>query len=171
MRSLLMISSSVQPAQPEDRCRTMDTEQVVPTRRKRRERGSALVELTLISPWLLFLFIGVVDMGFFTYSLIAVENAARIAAEYTSKSPVLAASQQAACTKVRAELEMLPSVAGLTDCSNSTLTVTAASVTGPDLKPATSVSVTYRGVNLIPIPGLLRGRLNFMRNVQMRVKP
>jgi hypothetical protein len=66
--------------------------------------------LTLVSPWLLFLFVGVVDMGFFTYSLIAVENAARIAAEYTSKSPVLAGNTDAACTKVRAELEMLPGV-------------------------------------------------------------
>jgi Flp pilus assembly protein TadG len=149
----------------------MDTEPVVPARRKRRERGSSLIELTLISPWLLFLFVGVVDMGFFSYSLIAVENAARIAAEYTSKSSVLAGNTAAACTKVRAELEMLPGVTASSGCSNETLTVTAAAVPGPDLKPATSVSVTYRGVNLIPIPGLLRGRLTFTRNVQMRVKP
>ena len=67
--------------------------------------------------------------------------------------------------------EALPGVGSLTDCSNSTLTVTADAVNGPDLKPATSVSVTYRGVNLIPIPGLLTGRLSFTRNVKMRVKP
>jgi Flp pilus assembly protein TadG len=141
-------------------------------RRKRRERGSALIELTLLAPWLLFLFVGVVDMGFFTYSLIAVENAARIGAEYTSGNPLLANDQGTACIKVRHELAMLPNVAGLTDCSNSTLTVTAVSVPiGPDLKPATSVSVTYRGVGLVPIPGLLTGRLTFTRNVQMRVKP
>jgi hypothetical protein len=128
--------------------------------------------LTLLAPWLLFLFVGVVDMGFFTYSLIAVENAARIGAEYTSGSSVLAADQADACIKVRKELAMLPNVTGLTDCSNATLTVTAVSVpSGPDLKPATSVSVTYRGVGLIPIPGLLMGRLTFSRNVQMRVKP
>jgi Flp pilus assembly protein TadG len=166
-----MITSSVKPAQPDARRRAMDTKPVVPARRSRRRRGSALVELTLIAPWLLFLFVGVVDVGFFTYSLIAIENAARIAAEYTSKNLALAGNTDAACTKARAELEMLPGVASLANCSNSTLTVTAASVNGPDLKPATSVSVTYRGVTLIPIPGLLRGRLSFTRNVQMRVKP
>lgn len=129
------------------------------------------MELTLISPWFLFLFVGVVDVGFYTYSLIAVENATRIAAQLTSKNAALAANQSAACTKVRSELEMLPGVGSLTDCSNPTLTVTAAAVNGPDLKPATSVSVTYRGVNLIPIPALLTGRLTFTRSVTMRVKP
>ena len=171
MWSLPIVSSSVQPVQPGDRRRAMDATPVVPARRSRGRRGSSLVELTLISPWLLFLFVGVVDVGFFTYSLIAVENAARIAAEFTSKNAAVAGSYSAACIKVRNELEMLPGVASLTDCSNSTLTVTADAVNGPDLKPATSVSVTYRGVNLIPIPGLLTGRLTFTRNVKMRVKP
>lgn len=171
MRSLPIVSSWVQPAQPDEGWRSMDTKPVVPARRKRRERGSALVELTLICPWFLFLFVGAVDVGFFTYSLIAVENAARIGAEYTSSSLLSAGNQAAACTKVRAELAMLPNVAALSDCSNSTLTVTAQSVTGPDLEPATSVSVTYGGLNLIPIPGLLMGRFAFTRNVQMRVTP
>jgi len=166
-----MITSSVEPVQPDDSFRARESKPVVLARQSRRKRGSALVELTLISPWLLFLFVGVVDVGFFTYSLIAVENAARIAAEFTSKSSTLAGNTDAACTKVRPELEMLPGVGSLTDCSNSTLTVTAAAVPGPDLKPATSVSVTYRGVNLVPIPGLLTGRLTFTRNVKMRVKP
>ena len=166
-----MINSSVEPVQPDDTCRAMGTKRVLLARRSRGKRGSSLVELTLISPWLLFLFVGVVDLGFFTYSLIAVENAARVAAEFTSKNSAVAGSYSAACTKVLPELEMLPGVGSLTDCSNSTLTVTAAAVDGPDLKPATSVSVTYRGVNLIPIPGLLTGRLTFTRNVKMRVKP
>ena len=171
MRSLPILSRWVQPAQPEECCRSMGTEPVVPTRRKRSERGSALIEMALICPWFLFLFVGVVDMGFFTYSLIAVENAARIGAEYTSGNLLVAADTANACIKVRKELALLPGIAGVAGCSNSTLTVTAASVTGPDSKPATSVSVTYKGVGLIPIPGLLTGRLNFTRNVQMRVKP
>ena len=125
----------------------MGTKPVVLARRCRRRRGSSLVELTLIAPWLLFLFVGVVDVGFYTYSLIAVENAARIAAEYTSKNVLLAGNSDAACTKARLELEMLPGVGSLANCTNSTLTVTAASVNGPDLKPATSVSVTYRGAH------------------------
>jgi len=166
-----MNTNSVQPVQPDDHRRARDIKPVVLARRSRTKRGSSLVELTLISPWLLFLFVGVVDVGFFTYSLIAVENAARIAAEFTSKNAAVAGSYSAACIKVRNELEMLPGVGSLTDCSNSTLTVTADAVNGPDLKPATSVSVTYRGVNLIPIPGLLTGRLSFTRSVTMRVKP
>jgi hypothetical protein len=110
-------------------------------------------------------------MGFFTHSLITVENAARIAAEYTSQNIDQAADQGTACTMVRAELASLPGVSGVANCSNSTLTVTAASVPGPDSNPATSVSVTYGGLSLIPIPGLLTGRYSFTRNVQMRVQP
>src|SRR5260370_5414874 len=123
--------------------------------RKRRKRGSALVELTLICPWFLFLFVGTVDMGFFTYSLITVENAARIAAEYTSQSDAQKADQSTACTMVRAELATLPGVSGVADCSNSTLTVTAAGVTGPDSKPATPGPVTHRRLNMIPSPSRL----------------
>src|SRR5215471_3378731 len=108
MRSMPVAGSSeAQPVQAAAR-RARNTEPVAPARRSRRRRGSALVELTLIAPWFLFLFVGVVDMGFYTYSLIAVENAARVAAEYTSKNSALAGNTDAACTKVRAELEMLP---------------------------------------------------------------
>jgi len=64
-----------------------------PARQRRRENGSALIEITLLCPWFLFLFVGVVDLGFYTYSLIGVENAARVAAEYTSKSTSVAADQ------------------------------------------------------------------------------
>jgi Flp pilus assembly protein TadG len=136
---------------------------VPPARRKRTERGNALIEVTLLAPWLLFLFIGVLDMGFYTYTMIAVENAARVAAEYTSQSPAAALDQTGACARVQADLAALPKAGALVSC-------TAQSVTGPDGNPATSVSVTYRTA-LIPIPNLLTGRLNFTRNVQMRVRP
>lgn len=130
-----------------------------PSRRTQRclERGSSMLEMTLIAPWFLFLFIGIVDLGFYSYSLIAVENAVRIAAEYTSTSPATAADQGVACTKVRWELENLPNVSGLDNCNSAPLIVTAASTTGPDGRAATSVSVTYQSVRLIPIPGLLTG--------------
>ena len=129
------------------------------------------MEITLIAPWFLFLFIGIVDMGFYSYSLIAVENASRVAAEYTSNGAALAADQTGACTKVRAELSSLPNVSGLSSCGAAPLIVTAASATGPDGNSATSVSVTYRSALLIPIPGILMGQLNVTRSVQMRVKP
>jgi len=137
---------------------------------RKRKNGSALIELTLLAPWVLFLFVGIVDMGFYSYALISVENAARIGAEYTSASSTVAADSTDACTKVLAELTNLPNLSGVSTCGASPLTVTASSVTGTDGSPATSVSVTYSGVGLIPIPGLLVGRLNVTRIVQMRVK-
>jgi Flp pilus assembly protein TadG len=138
-------------------------------RRKRGVKGSALIELSLLAPWILFLFVGIVDLGFYSYALIAVENAARVGAEYTAKSTSTAADQTGACTRIRAELASLPNVASLTSCGAAPLVVTATSVTGVDSHPATSVSITYQGVNLIPIPGLLMSRLNVTRIVQMRV--
>jgi Flp pilus assembly protein TadG len=142
------------------------------TRRRRRARGSALIEVSLMAPWILFLFVGIFDMGFYTYSMIAVENAARVAAEYTSGYQSVAADQAGACTRVRHELAGLPNAPSMpSTCNAAPLIVTASSVTGPDGKPATSVSVTYRSNRLVPIPGLLMGQLNITRNVQMRVKP
>jgi Flp pilus assembly protein TadG len=140
--------------------------------RKRRTRGSAIVEISLLAPWIFFLFVGTLDMGFFGYSLIAVENAARVAAEYTSKSSTVAADSSEACTLALNELRMLPNVgSGTTTCSGAPVTVSASSVSGTDGSPATSVSVTYNSASLVPIPGLLMGKLNVTRIVQMRVKP
>jgi Flp pilus assembly protein TadG len=138
----------------------------------RRERGSTLIEMSLLTPWIIFLFFGILDMGFYGYSLIAVENATRIAAEYTSQSPTLASDPAGtACTKVLAELASLPNVSGLANCNAAPLRMTAAAVTGVDGRSATEVSITYQGVQLVPIPGLLMGRLNVTRIIQMRVQP
>lgn len=139
--------------------------------RNRREHGSSVIEFSLLAPWILFLLVGTFDLGFFCYSLISVENAARVAAEYTSKSPSVSSAQATACTLVLNELKMLPNLGGVTNCNASPVVVTAAAVTGTDGSPATSVSVTYTGSRLIPIPGLLAGTLNFTRTVQMRVRP
>jgi Flp pilus assembly protein TadG len=141
-------------------------------RQRNWKRGSALMEVTLIAPWFLFLSVGVFDVGIYSYSLVAVENATRVAATYTSQSSTVAADQAGACRKVMAELGSLPNVSGLSNnCNSIPLIVTAASVTGPDGQPATSVSVTYQSSRLIAIPGLLRGQLNVTRNLQMRTKP
>lgn len=134
------------------------------------KRGSALIEITLLAPWIFFLFVFVIDMGFYNYSLIAVENAARIGAEYTSGATSTVADQAGACTRILAELQMLPNLSGVASCSASPLTVTATSVTGVDGTPATSVTITYTGMQMIPIPGFMMGQLSFQRNVQMRVK-
>ena len=141
----------------------------LPTRHGSRQQGSAVIEITLLAPWVFFLFVGILDMGFYTYSLIAVENASRVGAEYTSKSSSVAADQADACTAILAELASLPRVSGLSTCSGAPLTVTANSVLGTDGSQATSVSVTYQSNTLIPIPGLLARQLNVTRTTQMRV--
>ena len=109
-------------------------------------------------------------MGFFNYSLIAVENAARIGAEYTSSSTTTAADQAGACTKILADLAMLPNLSGVSSCSADPITVTATSKTGTDGSPASEVSITYKGMQMIPIPGFLMGQMSFVRTVQMRLK-
>jgi len=139
--------------------------------RRNKRRGSSLIELSLICPWFLFLFVGIVDCGFFYFTMISVENAARIGAEYTSKNPLKKADQVWACNLVRAELAALPGVTTTTACTSLPLIVTAAGVTGPDSLQATKVTVQYQGGQMIPIPGLLMGRLNITRSVTMRVKP
>jgi len=140
-------------------------------RSKRQVHGSAVIEMALIAPWFLFLFIGVFDMGFYYHQLIAVENAARIAAEYTSSGSSLAADQSGACTKVRAELATLPGVSGLANCDNLPLKVTATSGTGlGSLGTATTVTVTYQSGRMVPIPNLLQAQLTVSRVVVMRVK-
>ena len=139
--------------------------------RRGGRKGSVLIEATLLAPWILFLSVGIVDMGFFSYALIAVENAVRVGAEYTAQGSAFADNQSGACTRVLAELSGLPNVGGLSTCDAAPVIVTATSTTGPDGNAATQVTVTYRTVALIPIPGLLSGQLNFSRSVTMRVKP
>jgi Flp pilus assembly protein TadG len=139
-----------------------------------RRRGSAVIEISLLAPWILFLFVGAFDMGFYTYCMVGVENAARVAAEYTSQSSTVAADSSGACTRVLAEMTGMPNVGTQANCNSgggNTVVVTASSVSGPDSKPATQVDVTYTGNRLIPIPGLLMGQLNITRSIQMRVKP
>jgi Flp pilus assembly protein TadG len=140
-------------------------------RSKRRSRGSAVIEMTLIAPWFLFLFIGIVDMGFYCYDLIAVENAARVAAEYTSNGK--AADSAGACTIVRNELASLPNLSGNgnSPCNSAPLIVTATSGTGlGNLGTATTVTVTYQTQQLIPIPGLLQGQFTFSSTAVSWVK-
>lgn len=146
---------------------------------KRRQRGSAVIEISLLAPWILFLFVGVFDMGMYTYSMVGVENAARVAAEYTSKSPNVAGDSDGARRIACAEMVMLPNYNSsncIAGSGNAVVTATkldnsSASLTSVDGKLATLITVTYTGNQLIPIPGLLMGKLNLTRSIEMRVKP
>ena len=55
-----------------------------------RRSGNSIIEVTFMMPWLLFLFVGVFDFGFYAYALIATQNAARAVAVHNSISKTAA---------------------------------------------------------------------------------
>src|SRR6476660_6368878 len=108
-------------------------------------KGHSVVELTLCLPWVVFLFVGAFDWGFYSWALISTQNAARVAAMYTSSNTGTATDSAGACTYAAAQLAFAPNIAGnpainspqgvgtgSTACSAAPLTVTATNVTGPD---------------------------------------
>jgi Flp pilus assembly protein TadG len=133
------------------------------------QRGHAVIETALLSPWIFLLFAGTFDMGMYGYALSCTQNAARAAAVYTSISNIKAGDTNGACQYALAEMNALPNVRGLGSCNAYPLIVTASAVTGVDGDSASSVSVTYRTPQLIPIPGLT-GQMTVTRTVQMRCR-
>lgn len=148
----------------------------------RSRSGHSVVELALFLPWVLFLFIGAFDWGFYSWALVSTQDAARVAAMYTSSNLGTAADSAGACNYARAELAYAPNIAanplinsttppsGGSACSSLPLTVVASSVTGPDGSPASQVSVTYQTPTLVPIPGILPGQITITRVVEMRLR-
>jgi hypothetical protein len=126
------------------------------------------VEVVLMAPWIYFLFVGTLDMGFFTHAMIATQNAARTAAASTSRSSALADSVPVACKYALVELSAMSNVRSLTSCNGSPLVVTASKVT-IDGSDASRVTVSYLTNQLIPIPGLAR-QFTITRTVAMLVK-
>ena len=136
-----------------------------------RRRGNNLIEFTFLLPWYVFLFVGAMDLGFYAYSLIAVQNAARVGALYTSSGTGNVADSATACSYAIDQLAYLPNVgASTTVCNGSPITVTATAATGPDSQSATNVTVSYTTPQLVPIPGILPGRLTISRSVEMAVR-
>jgi Flp pilus assembly protein TadG len=137
-------------------------------RNNRCRHGHAVIEVALLAPWIFFMFIGAVDLGFYNYAIISTENAARVAAEYTSASTAKATDSVGACPYVLAELNSMSNVQGLTTCTSLPVTVTATQVAGPDGAQASSVSVTYQTILMFPIPGLA-GQFTITRTAEMRL--
>ena len=133
------------------------------------QRGNAVIEVALMTPGIFFLFAGILDVGFYNYALIATQNAARTAVEYTSRSATTAADSTGACTFALDHLNGMSNVRSLTTCNASPLVVTANAVTDADGYAAASVSVTYTTSNLVPIPGV-KGQVSMTRTVQMMLR-
>jgi len=120
-------------------------------------------------PWLLFLFAGVLDMGFYLYAAICTENASRVANLQTAANQASAANSEMACQYALSEMRSVPRGAELTGCGSLPLVVTAAAITGADGAAASRVSVTYQTGLMIPIPGL-RGQYTLTRVSEMRLR-
>jgi TadE-like protein len=133
-------------------------------------KGHAVIEAALILPCLVFLFVGAFDMGFYCYALIGVENAARIAAQYTATSSYTASDAIGACTLALNELASVPNLNGVSSCGSLPLKLNATLITGDDGSRASRVSVQYQSSWFIPIPGLLTGQLNVTRVAVMRLR-
>ena len=145
----------------------------------RGRRGNSLVEFSLLLPWLVFLFTGTFDCGFYAYSLISVENAARSAALRASSNSSTAADQSGACSIAVQELKGLPNVStGNSSCSSAPIQVTATycdsstactgSATSADGHSAAFVAVTYQLPPLFHMP--FSGLRTVTRTVEMRLR-
>lgn len=133
-----------------------------------RRTGNNIVEFSLLAPWYIFLFIGTFDMGLYAYTMIAVENAARIAA-FHCQANVAAVTDGKACTLALDQLKDLPVVP--TVCTGNPLTVTATAVAGPEgvANSAAQVTVSYVMPTLVGIPGLVPGQYTVTRTVTMKI--
>ena len=144
----------------------------------KRNSGHAIIEFSFFAPWFFFLFVGVYDFGFYAYSLIASQSAATVGAIYCANSSATVSDSTTACGYALDQFRNLPNVgSSLSTCGSGTtvtsaapVAVSASSVIGPDLGPATSVTVVYLTPQLIPIPGLLPGQFTISRTVQLPLR-
>jgi Flp pilus assembly protein TadG len=146
------------------------------SRRKRCKGGSAL-EMALLLPWYMFLFVGAFDWGYYAHALISTESAARVAGTYAATSVTTATDTTNVCLFALQELSIVPNVSGVTTCSGSSpVRVTATELTNSttpasaDGQNAAQVTVQYTTLQLIPIPLLLTNQATFYRTVEMRLR-
>jgi Flp pilus assembly protein TadG len=134
-----------------------------------KRTGSSAVEFALLVPWFIFLFVGVLDLGYYNYALITAQSAARTAALFTSSSA--SASTQTAdvvCTYVYDQLTSNINLSGATTCTGtSPITLTNSVANGPDGNSASTVTIQFTSATLIPIPGLLPANIPVARTAQM----
>lgn len=138
-------------------------------KRKRGRAGHAVVELSLMLPWIYSLVAGAFDVGFYSQSLTATAKAAQAAALYTSSNPSVVEDSVGACDYARTQLRGISNARTLMTCDSLPLRVTAESVVGLDGAQASRVTVVYQTPRLIPLPAL-PGQMTITRTAEMRVK-
>ena len=144
-------------------------------KKRERQKGGAVVEMALLMPWVVFLFIGILDVGFYTYAMIVTENAARVSAMQASVSKAASSDSLNACVVALQEMSSLSNTAGLTTCGSGTVSdaapvsVVAASVDHGSGDVSTKVTVMYLTVPMIAIPGILPRQMTLTRSAEVRV--
>jgi Flp pilus assembly protein TadG len=142
-------------------------------RRERGREGASSIEFALLLPWVIFLFVGAFDWGFYAHALISTENATRVAAIYAANLGGGSISKATACGLVLNELSVSANVAGQTTCVWGTSVTDSAPVgvtetcTTVDSVSSVQVAVTYRTLQLIPIPGILTGKTTLYRTATL----
>ena len=145
-----------------------------------RERGNAVIEFSLLLPWLFMLFTGVFDFGFYAYALISVQNATRVAVLHGAANSVIAGDQAGACRLAVEELRGLPNIGQsfTSSCDSDPLTVTAqycdgttacgGGATSADNGPAAFVTITYQMPAMFRTP--IGGLSHVSRTAEMRLR-
>ena len=136
---------------------------------KAPRRGTAAMEMAVLAPFLVFIFLVVWDYSRIFYYAIIVENCARNGARWSSDPTYFNGLYGDPYTTVTA--------AALADSQSITPTPTVSSATGNDTNgdPYVQVTVTYQFTTVAnySIPGLFNipSSVNLTRTVQMRVTP
>lgn len=147
-----------------------------------------MVEAALMMPWIAFLFVGVLDFGFYAYAAICTQNAARAVAMSQATGGLADV-----CTVARGEMQDLSNMNGVTTCATypataAPLSVCVATITSTGAVPsncsaatscadcaldatATSIQATveYQTPPLVPIPGVLMGQMTLTRTAEVRL--
>ena len=105
---------------------------------KRKSRGQALVEFTLLLPFIIILVGGLTDLGLAFYVSISTQNAVREGARIASATPNLGANNSTIRT------EVLSRIPDITQSPSSLVTVTNTDPSG-DLTCASVVTVSATG--------------------------
>lgn len=139
-----------------------------------RRTGQAVIEVTLLVPWVVFSFVAAFNFGIFAYAMISTQNAARSGAMFAAQSLAVAQSGSAVtqvCPYVLGELGDAPGAGSLASCTSSPVTVTVTPRTpGSGNMNTVTVAVTYSTMQLIPLPGLMAGSLSITRSVEMPIR-
>ena len=131
------------------------------SRRSSNRNGATIIEFAIVLPLLLFLLLGIIEMGRYVRAMVTVANAARNGATYASASTTAASDGAAVRQAVLDEMSSLE-----TSVSNPVVTTQV----GQDVRNYSFVTVTvnYRFSPLCPLPGL-PAQWQATRSIQMRI--